>query len=149
MINPLLSEFCRALTGIEQSTVDSADVFQKVHQRFINWMFNKHELGLTKTYSIVTDGPFDMGRFLFLQCTHLGMEFPHYGNCWVNIRKSFANYYKGTRYEVTCRYLYVQSAKYSRNDLIVAMEFGRDLILGLILYYSLLGVLNKLQELSL
>lgn len=96
MINPVLSEFCRALTGIEQSTVDSADVFQKVHQRFINWMFNKHELGLTKTYSIVTDGPFDMGRFLFLQCTHLGMEFPHYGNCWVNIRKSFANYYKGS-----------------------------------------------------
>jgi len=98
VINPVLSEFCRALTGIEQSTVDSADVFQKVHQRFINWMFNKHELGLTKTYSIVTDGPFDMGRFLFLQCTHLGMEFPHYGNCWVNIRKSFANYYKGDFY---------------------------------------------------
>ena len=96
VINPVLSEFCRALTGIEQSTVDSADVFEKVHQRFINWMFAKNQLGLNKTYSIVTDGPFDMGRFLFLQCTHLGMEFPHYGNCWVNIRKSFANYYKGS-----------------------------------------------------
>ena len=96
VINPVLSDFCRALTGIEQSTVDSAEVFEKVHQRFINWMFTKHELGHNKTYSIVTDGPFDMGRFLFLQCTHLGMQFPHYGNCWVNIRKSFANYYKGT-----------------------------------------------------
>ena len=96
VINPVLSEFCRSLTGIEQATVDAADVFEKVHQRFIHWMFAKHELGLSKTYSIVTDGPFDMGRFLFLQCTHLGMEFPHYGNCWVNIRKSFANYYKGS-----------------------------------------------------
>jgi 3'-5' exoribonuclease 1 len=94
VINPTLSEFCNSLTSIEQSTVDAADVFDNVHRRFVEWMFIKHELGMRNTYSILTDGPFDMGRFLFLQCQHSGIEFPHYGNCWVNIRKSFANYYK-------------------------------------------------------
>ncbi len=94
VINPTLSEFCRSLTGIEQSTVDEADEFKTVHARFLDWMFVKHELGSSHTYTIVTDGPFDMGRFLFLQCRHLGLEFPHYGNCWANIRKAFANYYK-------------------------------------------------------
>ena len=58
VINPVLSDFCRALTGIEQSTVDAADVFEHVHRRFTNWMFAKHELGLTKTFSIVTDGSY-------------------------------------------------------------------------------------------
>ena len=58
VINPVLSDFCRALTGIEQSTVDAADVFENVHRRFTNWMFAKHELGLTRTFSIVTDGSY-------------------------------------------------------------------------------------------
>ena len=80
--------------GITQSTVDSADPFPVVHSRFLAWL-EKHGLGTRHTFSIVTDGPFDMGRFLFLQIQHIGVEFPDYGKVWVNLRKAFSNFYKG------------------------------------------------------
>ena len=48
---------------------------------------------------MVTDGPFDMGRFLYLQTRHIGMAFPHsYASTWANLRKCFANFYKGDFY---------------------------------------------------
>ena len=40
-INPKLSEFCHNLTGISQATVDDADTFEVVHERFIDWMSNR------------------------------------------------------------------------------------------------------------
>ena len=44
VINPKLSEFCKSLTGIEQETVDKAEVFQDVLIRFESWM-KSHGLG--------------------------------------------------------------------------------------------------------
>ena len=45
---------------------------------------------------MVTDGPFDMGRFLYLQTRHLNMPYPFwYAGQWANLRKCFANFYKG------------------------------------------------------
>ena len=94
VINPELSEFCHTLTGIEQATVDSADTFPTVHQKFLDWLQVKHRLGQEgRTFMVVTDGPFDMGRFLFLQTQHLGQDFPSYGHRWANLRKTFANFY--------------------------------------------------------
>jgi 3'-5' exoribonuclease 1 len=95
VINPTLSDFCRELTGIEQSTVDVAATFPEVHERFLRWMEVEHRLGVEHTFCIITDGPFDMGRFLYLQSQHLGMTFPTYAKTWVNLRKAFANFYKG------------------------------------------------------
>jgi len=95
VINPKLSEFCRALTGIEQSTVDSADPFPAVHERFLAWMSGKHGLGVRRTFTVVTGGPFDMGRFLFLQTRGCGIPYPlSYAAHWANLRKCFANFYK-------------------------------------------------------
>ena len=49
---------------------------------------------------MVTDGPFDMGRFLYLQTRHIKMPFPyHYASTWANLRKCFANFYKGDFYK--------------------------------------------------
>ncbi len=97
-INPGLSDFCRALTGIEQRTVDAAEEFPRVHERFLHWLRAKHRLGVDRTFAVVTDGPFDMGRFLFQQTRHLGAPFPDYADHWVNLRKAFANFYKGDFY---------------------------------------------------
>ena len=48
---------------------------------------------------MVTDGPFDMGRFLYLQSRHIGMPSPYsYASTWANLRKCFANFYKGDFY---------------------------------------------------
>jgi len=94
VLNPRLSEFCRSLTGVEQTVVDAADTFPTVHQRFLHWM-DSHALGTKHSFTLVTDGPFDMGRFLYLQVKHVGMPYPmHYAAHWANIRKCFANFYK-------------------------------------------------------
>ena len=60
---------------------------------------DKH-FSLRYTFTMVTDGPFDMGRFLYLQTRHLGMKFPYsYASTWANLRKCFANFYKGDFYK--------------------------------------------------
>ena len=103
VINTQLSDFCRTLTGIDQETVDKADPFPVVHEKYLKWLHEKHNLGVRgegKTFSIVTDGPFDMGRFLYLQTRHIDFEFPEYGRTWINVRKAFANFYKGDFYSI-------------------------------------------------
>ena len=67
IINPTLSPFCKELTGIEQEQVDAADTFPKVLDDFEAWL-KKNKLGSKYKYAIVTDGPWDMGRFLYGQC---------------------------------------------------------------------------------
>lgn len=97
VINPILSDFCKTLTGIEQNVVDEADVFCNVLQSFEAWMLG-HGLGLTKSYLIVTDGPFDMGRFMYLQCQQSQIGFPDRLTYWANLRKVFVNFYKKSFY---------------------------------------------------
>lgn len=93
-VNPTLSEFCRTLTGISQETVNAADTFDQVHAEFLRWM-EGHGFGVDSTFTVVTDGPFDMGRFLHLQCLQSGIPYPtSYAGHWANIRKCFANFYR-------------------------------------------------------
>jgi len=92
-INPRLSDFCTALTGIEQHTVDAAETFPEVLEKFNLWLEEKC-LGTTHTFALVTDGPFDVGRFLRLACKQTSLEVPIWAEKWINIRKGFANFYK-------------------------------------------------------
>ena len=87
-----------------KDTVDAADPFPLVHDQFLHWLRVKHRLGMEpdRSFMVVTDGPFDMGRFLFLQTQHLAMEFPGYGARWANLRKTFANFYKGESLKSSC-----------------------------------------------
>jgi 3'-5' exoribonuclease 1 len=55
------------LTGIAQEDVDTADTFPQVAKDFKAWLTN-HELGSKHKFAVVTDGPWDMGRFLYGQC---------------------------------------------------------------------------------
>ena len=97
VINPKLSEFCKSLTGIDQETVDRSDVFEDVLKKFEVWMA-KHGLGVSKTFILITDGPFDMGRFMYLQCKYSEISYPEYGCYWANLRKLFVNFYKASFY---------------------------------------------------
>ncbi|XP_065648373.1 3'-5' exoribonuclease 1 isoform X2 [Hydra vulgaris] len=92
VINPVLSEFCKSLTGIMQVQVESSSVFEVVLQRFDKWL--KQQVMPTETFCIATDGPWDLDRFLKNQCKTLNIQIPHYFHRWVNIRKHFYNYYK-------------------------------------------------------
>ena len=93
VINPQLSEFCTALTGIEQETVDTASTFPEVLASFNEWL-EGHSLGTQHTFALVTDGPFDVGRFLRLACLQNKLPIPVWAQKWVNLRKGFANFYR-------------------------------------------------------
>ncbi|XP_023344113.1 3'-5' exoribonuclease 1 [Eurytemora carolleeae] len=93
VLNPTLSEFCTSLTGITQDQVDRADDFPTVLNMFYEWL-KEHRLGTDYTFSLVTDGPFDIGRFLRLSCSHHSLEVPWFATRWINLRKAFSNYYR-------------------------------------------------------
>ncbi|XP_010330241.2 3'-5' exoribonuclease 1 isoform X1 [Saimiri boliviensis] len=95
-INTRLSDFCISLTGITQDQVDRADTFPQVLKKVIDWMKLK-ELGTKYKYSILTDGSWDMSKFLNIQCQISRIKYPSFAKKWINIRKSYGNFYKVPR----------------------------------------------------
>ncbi|XP_011755608.1 3'-5' exoribonuclease 1 isoform X3 [Macaca nemestrina] len=98
-INTQLSDFCISLTGITQDQVDRADTFPQVLKKVIDWMKLK-ELGTKYKYSILTDGSWDMSKFLNIQCQLSRLKYPPFAKKWINIRKSYGNFYKGPKTSV-------------------------------------------------
>ncbi|XP_063672933.1 3'-5' exoribonuclease 1 isoform X1 [Pan troglodytes] len=95
-INTQLSDFCISLTGITQDQVDRADTFPQVLKKVIDWMKLK-ELGTKYKYSLLTDGSWDMSKFLNIQCQLSRLKYPPFAKKWINIRKSYGNFYKVPR----------------------------------------------------
>ncbi|XP_055488660.1 3'-5' exoribonuclease 1 isoform X1 [Leucoraja erinacea] len=93
---PTLTEFCTKLTGITQDMVDKAGSFPDVLQRVVDWM-RERELGTKCRYAILTDGSWDMSKFLNVQCHLSRIEYPRFAKKWINIRKSYGNFYKVPR----------------------------------------------------
>lgn len=96
VLNPQLSDFCVKLTGITQKMVDEADPFQSVLQRVVAWL-QERELGTKYKYAILTDGAWDMSKFLNIQCRISRIRYPQFAKKWINIRKSYGNFYKVPR----------------------------------------------------
>lgn len=95
-LNPQLSDFCVKLTGITQKMVDEADLFPVVLERAVAWL-QERELGTKYKYAILTDGAWDMSKFLNIQCRLSRIKYPHFAKKWINIRKSYGNFYKVPR----------------------------------------------------
>ncbi|KAM4050578.1 3'-5' exoribonuclease 1 [Anomaloglossus baeobatrachus] len=95
-INLQLSEFCVNLTGITQDVVDQADTFPAVLHSAVDWMKEK-DLGTKFKYAILTDGSWDMSKFLNMQCHISGIKYPRFAKKWINIRKCYGNFYKVLR----------------------------------------------------
>ncbi|XP_026090637.1 3'-5' exoribonuclease 1-like [Carassius auratus] len=95
-VNPQLSEFCVKLTGITQKMVDEAQTFHQVLKRAVSWLQEK-ELGTKYKYTFLTDGSWDMGKFLHTQCKLSCIRYPPFARKWINIRKSYRNFYKVAR----------------------------------------------------
>ncbi|KAK2872607.1 hypothetical protein Q8A67_022504 [Cirrhinus molitorella] len=96
VLNPQLSEFCVQLTGITQKMVDEANTFHQVLKRAVSWL-QKKELGTKYKYTFLTDGSWDMGKFLQTQCKLSSIRYPQFARKWINIRKSYGNFYKVPR----------------------------------------------------
>ncbi|XP_060886490.1 3'-5' exoribonuclease 1 [Labrus mixtus] len=95
-LNPQLSDFCVKLTGITQKMVDEADTFPGVLQRVVDWL-KERELGTKYKYAILTDGAWDMSKFLNIQCQISRLKYPSFAKKWINIRKLYGNFYKVPR----------------------------------------------------
>lgn len=95
-VNPKLSDFCVKLTGITQKMVDEADTFPEVLQRVVLWL-QERDLGTKYKYAILTDGSWDMSKFLNIQCRVSRIRYPQFAKKWINIRKSYGNFYKVPR----------------------------------------------------
>ncbi|XP_051248539.1 3'-5' exoribonuclease 1 [Dicentrarchus labrax] len=95
-LNPQLSDFCVKLTGITQKMVDEAEPFPEVLQRAVAWL-QERELGTKYKYAILTDGAWDMSKFLNIQCRISRIRYPQFAKKWINIRKSYGNFYKVPR----------------------------------------------------
>ncbi|XP_075243035.1 3'-5' exoribonuclease 1-like [Convolutriloba macropyga] len=93
-INPVLSDFCMQLTGITQSQVDQADNFVTVFEKAHEWMEKQGLFEPGVHFAVVTDGPWDIARFLVQQCMIDHICVPYWASRWINIRKTFTNYYK-------------------------------------------------------
>uniref|UniRef100_H3D565 3'-5' exoribonuclease 1 n=1 Tax=Tetraodon nigroviridis TaxID=99883 RepID=H3D565_TETNG len=96
-LNPQLSDFCVKLTGItQQKMVDKAEPFPAVLERAVAWL-QERELGTKYKYAILTDGSWDMSKFLNIQCQISRIRYPQFAKKWINIRKAYRNFYKVSR----------------------------------------------------
>eukprot|EP00761_Pharyngomonas_kirbyi_P002509 gb/GECH01002513.1/.p1 GENE.gb/GECH01002513.1/~~gb/GECH01002513.1/.p1 ORF type:complete len:224 (+),score=37.23 gb/GECH01002513.1/:1-672(+) len=108
--NPILSEFCTQLTGIEQCQVDAAPPLPTVLHQFDAWLTRHrftddvldHDTLLPgeepfKTFSIATDGPWDITSFLGPECQRNSIPMPSYFSSWIDVRQLFAQFYGGRR----------------------------------------------------
>ncbi|XP_055722706.1 3'-5' exoribonuclease 1-like [Salvelinus fontinalis] len=95
-VNTQLSEFCVKLTGITQKMVDDADTFPDVLERVVLWLQEK-ELGTKYKYTLLTDGSWDMSKFMNTQCRLNRLRYPQFAKKWINIKKLYGNFYKVPR----------------------------------------------------
>ncbi|RXM94765.1 3'-5' exoribonuclease 1 [Acipenser ruthenus] len=77
-------------------TVDKADTFPNVLQKVVDWLKEK-ELGTKHKYAVLTDGSWDMSKFLNIQCHISRIRYPQFAKKWINIRKAYGNFYKVPR----------------------------------------------------
>ncbi|KAI3411733.1 hypothetical protein GPALN_001800 [Globodera pallida] len=97
--NSNLTKYCTQLTGITQKMVDEANTFPEALDMFRCWMA-KHGLdglhnkgGNCRRFCYVTDGPWDIAKFMQADCIKWGMPIPHDFRAFLNLRRAFVNFY--------------------------------------------------------
>ncbi|EDO48700.1 predicted protein [Nematostella vectensis] len=93
LLKPRLTKFCQELTGISQETVDKSDNFPQVLDNFHIWL-KERGIGTTHKFAVVTDGPWDIQRFLVTQCEICNINLPKWSRKYINLRKHYRNFYK-------------------------------------------------------
>jgi len=95
---PVLSPFCKELTGIEQDNIESAQTLDTVLLEFEQFLRNNglvspkvDATGSSRTFAIVTDGPWDVLAFLRKECQRKNLPLQQYWNQFVDVRHWFAS----------------------------------------------------------
>ena len=84
--NPVILPYCTELTGIQQSDVDEACELETVLEEFQDFL-DENELDIL----LVTDGPWDVEKFLVRECRRKGLPLPRWCLKWLDIRRRFQN----------------------------------------------------------
>ncbi|KAI8607494.1 ribonuclease H-like domain-containing protein, partial [Chytriomyces sp. MP71] len=91
VLNPVLTEFCTALTGITQEQVDAAPLFPEVLKLFDAFL-SRHQVKHARM-RFITDGPWDIRDFVTKQCNLCNIRKPAYLNAYIDLRRTFAKHY--------------------------------------------------------
>jgi len=92
-INPILSEFCTELTGIQQQTVDSADTIDNVYEKHHKWLIDNTE-GLSRKIVFATCGHWDLRTMLPLELKNKGLKRHTVYSKYINVKDEFEYFYK-------------------------------------------------------
>jgi inhibitor of KinA sporulation pathway (predicted exonuclease) len=97
--NPILTNFCTSLTGIQQSQINTAEPFPEVLKNFQLWMKNHNLLPQDnfryekhKRFLYVTFGDWDLLSILPNQCDQVGISVPKHFRHWVNLKQLVVRY---------------------------------------------------------
>jgi len=94
-VHPVLTEFCRELTGITQAQVDAAPEFPEALAAMLAWLashgFGPEGAGAgNRSVVFVCDGDWDLRSMMPKQCVLSGVEMPPLLHRWVDVRQVFA-----------------------------------------------------------
>jgi len=90
---PILSDFCIQLTGIQQSWVDEGYLFPVALENYQNWLISNGLHLEEKNFTIITCGDWDLKTMLPLQCDLVHSSVPSFFQTWINIKRVFSNFY--------------------------------------------------------
>ncbi|KAG9298512.1 hypothetical protein G9A89_016509 [Geosiphon pyriformis] len=99
-VKPKLTEFCKKLTGIPQTTVDASPLFPEMLTEFQVFL-HRYQLFYGKSCAFITDGPWDIRDFVRKQCKISGIPRPSYFSLpWVDLRALFAHFYNCEKFNI-------------------------------------------------
>lgn len=91
-INPTLTAFCTDLTGITQSTVNSAETFKDVYTQHIKWL--KTHVPFDSIFLFATCGHWDLATQLPRDIKHHKLKLHSYYTSYINVKDEFEIFYQ-------------------------------------------------------
>ncbi|XP_073121292.1 uncharacterized protein [Henckelia pumila] len=93
--NRILSDFCKDLTGIQQTQVNNGITLSEALLKHDNWLESK---GIKNTkFAVVTWSNWDCQVMLESECSYKKITKPTYFNQWINLRVPFYEVFGGER----------------------------------------------------
>ncbi|XP_002960949.2 3'-5' exoribonuclease 1 [Selaginella moellendorffii] len=85
--NPQLTDFCKRLTGIEQTQVDNGMALAEALVKHDKWLEDKGVK--SKRFGVITWTDWDCKVMLDFECRLKGLTKPSYFNKWINLKSCF------------------------------------------------------------
>lgn len=103
-MKPLLSDFCRKLTGITQTTVNNSQTLESVLKKFHLWLTKELKMrnlvlpkcsitNIKGNCAFVSWSDHDFKSFLDTECKRKNIKKPEYFNQWIDVRYIFRGFY--------------------------------------------------------